>query len=120
MLDDCVIAYIRIDRKTLLTKMSEAMESFPKSNSLRVILVSITCDGAGSASKNSICQPLILIDARLDLTAMSRAYLLEPQWNSMIEEQALCRVHRVGQKRDVTTIRYLIKDSFETTFAYPY
>jgi SWI/SNF-related matrix-associated actin-dependent regulator of chromatin subfamily A3 len=31
----------------------------------------------------------------------------------MIEEQALCRVHRVGQKRIVTTIRYLIRDSFE-------
>lgn len=31
----------------------------------------------------------------------------------MIEEQALCRVHRVGQKRDVTTIRYLMRDSFE-------
>ena len=31
----------------------------------------------------------------------------------MIEEQALCRVHRVGQKRSVTTIRYLMRDSFE-------
>ena len=31
----------------------------------------------------------------------------------MIEEQALYRVHRVGQKRSVTTIRYLMKDSFE-------
>jgi hypothetical protein len=31
----------------------------------------------------------------------------------MIEEQALCRVHRVGQRRDVTTVRYLIRHSFE-------
>jgi SNF2 family DNA or RNA helicase len=31
----------------------------------------------------------------------------------MVEEQALCRVHRVGQKRDVTTIRYLMRGSFE-------
>ena len=55
-----------------------------------------------------------LIDARsLDLTSGSRVYLLEPHWNPMIEEQALCRVHRVGQKRDVTTIRYLMRDSFE-------
>lgn len=31
----------------------------------------------------------------------------------MIEEQALCRVHRVGQRRNVTTIRYLMRNSFE-------
>jgi len=31
----------------------------------------------------------------------------------MIEEQALCRVHRVGQQRDVTTVRFLMRDSFE-------
>lgn len=49
----------------------------------------------------------------LDLTAASRAYLLEPHWNPMIEEQALCRVHRVGQQREVTTVRYLMRGSFE-------
>jgi hypothetical protein len=49
----------------------------------------------------------------LDLTAGSRAYLLEPHWNPMIEEQALCRVHRVGQQREVTTVRYLMRGSFE-------
>jgi hypothetical protein len=35
----------------------------------------------------------------------------------MIEEQALSRVHRVGQKRNVTTIRYLMRDSFEEVCA---
>ena len=60
-----------------------------------------------------------LIDARsLDLTSGSRVYLLEPHWNPMIEEQALCRVHRVGQKRDVTTIRYLMRESFEEVSHY--
>lgn len=49
----------------------------------------------------------------LDLTTGSRAYLLEPHWNPMIEEQALCRVHRISQKRKVTTIRYLMRNSFE-------
>jgi SWI/SNF-related matrix-associated actin-dependent regulator of chromatin subfamily A3 len=41
------------------------------------------------------------------------AYLLEPQWNPMMEEQALCRIHRLGQKKEVKTIRYLILGSFE-------
>lgn len=31
----------------------------------------------------------------------------------MIEEQAMCRIYRMGQKRDVVTIRYRIRDSFE-------
>jgi SWI/SNF-related matrix-associated actin-dependent regulator of chromatin subfamily A3 len=38
---------------------------------------------------------------------------MEPQWNPMMEEQALCRVHRMGQTKEVTTIRYRIKNSFE-------
>lgn len=38
---------------------------------------------------------------------------MEPQWNPMSEEQALDRIHRLGQKREVTTVRYIIKDSFE-------
>lgn len=38
----------------------------------------------------------------------------------MIEEQALCRIHRVGQKRNVTTIRYLMKDSFEEVSSLPF
>ncbi|CAD6444727.1 af1a38af-3046-4fa3-bfae-7c9db5c40625 [Sclerotinia trifoliorum] len=73
-----------------------AIRSFQTTNHVRVILVSITCGGVG-----------------LELTAASRAYLMEPQWNPQMEEQALCRVYRLGQKKDVTTIRYRILDSFE-------
>ena len=50
---------------------------------------------------------------RIDLTVASRVYLMEPQWNPMIEEQALDRLHRLGQTREVTTIRYIMQDSFE-------
>ena len=38
---------------------------------------------------------------------------MEPQWNPMVEEQALDRVHRLGQTKDVTTVRYVIKDTWE-------
>ena len=31
----------------------------------------------------------------------------------MAEEQALDRVHRMGQKRDVVATRYIVKDSIE-------
>ncbi len=38
---------------------------------------------------------------------------MEPQWNPAVEEQALARVHRLGQERDVTTVRLVIDESIE-------
>ncbi|KAI1522278.1 HepA Superfamily II DNA RNA helicase SNF2 family [Pyrenophora tritici-repentis] len=49
----------------------------------------------------------------LDITAASRAYILEPQWNPTVEEQALARVHRMGQTKPVTTIRFVMENTFE-------
>jgi hypothetical protein len=49
----------------------------------------------------------------LDLTAASRVHLMEPQWNPMAEEQALDRVHRIGQRKKVIAIRYIVSSSIE-------
>lgn len=38
---------------------------------------------------------------------------MEPQWNPMSESQALDRIHRLGQKREVTTIRYVVQGTWE-------
>lgn len=43
----------------------------------------------------------------------SHVHLMEPQYNPMLEEQALARVHRIGQMQPVTTIRYVIRNSYE-------
>ncbi|KAF0326651.1 WD domain-containing protein, partial [Colletotrichum asianum] len=53
------------------------------------------------------------VSVLLYLTEASRAYLMEPHWNPNIEEQALARVHRIGQTREVTTVRLYMRDSFE-------
>lgn len=55
----------------------------------------------------------MLILTSLTLTEASRAYLMEPHWNPTIEEQALARIYRIGQRREVTTVRFYIRDSFE-------
>ncbi|KAH7043240.1 P-loop containing nucleoside triphosphate hydrolase protein, partial [Macrophomina phaseolina] len=55
--------------------------------SVQVILITISCGAVG-----------------LDHTAASRAYLLKPQWNPTIEDQALSRIHRMGQVRPVTVV----------------
>lgn len=33
--------------------------------------------------------------------------------NPTLEEQALARIHRIGQTREVTTVRFYVRDSFE-------
>jgi SWI/SNF-related matrix-associated actin-dependent regulator of chromatin subfamily A3 len=38
---------------------------------------------------------------------------MEPQFNPAVEEQALDRVHRIGQTQAVSTIRFVMRDSFE-------
>jgi SNF2 family DNA or RNA helicase len=47
MLNENEISHTRIDGKTSLVKRSGAMRLFQTSDSVRVILVSITCGGAG-------------------------------------------------------------------------
>jgi SNF2 family DNA or RNA helicase len=49
----------------------------------------------------------------LTLTAASYAFLMEPHWNPTLEDQALARIHRLGQKNKVTTVRFVVRDSFE-------
>jgi hypothetical protein len=39
--------------------------------------------------------------------------MLEPQWNPTVEEQAMARIHRIGQTRPVTAIRYVMEGSIE-------
>lgn len=38
---------------------------------------------------------------------------MEPQYNPAVEAQALDRIHRLGQKREVVCVRYIMKNSFE-------
>ncbi|EST06724.2 SNF2-related [Kalmanozyma brasiliensis GHG001] len=49
----------------------------------------------------------------LNLTAANKIWLLDFWWNSSIENQAIDRVHRLGQTREVSVFRYLVKDSIE-------
>ena len=47
------------------------------------------------------------------MTVATRAFILEPQWNPMAEEQALSRIHRMGQIKPVETVRYIMQGSIE-------
>jgi SNF2 family DNA or RNA helicase len=50
----------------------------------------------------------------INLTQANRVFLIEPALNAALEAQAIGRVHRLGQKRQVEIIRLIVKDSIET------
>lgn len=45
--------------------------------------------------------------------AANKMWLLDFWWNSSIENQAIDRIHRLGQTKEVTVFRYLVKNSIE-------
>ena len=49
----------------------------------------------------------------LNLTAARHVYLLDPWWNPAVEEQAVNRVHRIGQPFPVRIKRFLVQESVE-------
>jgi hypothetical protein len=72
--------------------------------------------GTYSVSHDYIYVAVSLIGTlyRVNLTAANHVHLLEPHWNPMAEAQAVDRVHRIGQSREVLTTRYITRDSIET------
>ncbi|EGR47680.1 uncharacterized protein TRIREDRAFT_63568, partial [Trichoderma reesei QM6a] len=90
------IPCLRYDGKVAQKDRHEVVERFRKDPTIRVLLLTISCGAVG-----------------LTLTEASRAYLMEPHWNPTLEDQALARIHRIGQTKEVTTIRFIVKDSFE-------
>lgn len=49
----------------------------------------------------------------LNLTVASNVVMMEPCWNPMVEEQAMARVHRIGQKHEVEVVRLLAPATVE-------
>lgn len=49
----------------------------------------------------------------INMTAASFVHILDPHWNPKLEEQAIARVHRIGQSRNVLVTRYLVENSIE-------
>ncbi|KAH9885563.1 SNF2 family N-terminal domain-containing protein [Xylariomycetidae sp. FL2044] len=95
-LDQASFRSIRFDGKVPQKYRHAVVQRFNTDPSIKVMLLTLSCGAVG-----------------LTLTAASRAYLMEPHWNPTLEEQALARIHRLGQKREVTTIRFFVRDSFE-------
>ena len=95
-LEDHHITFTRLDGKMSRVARGQALDTFREDPNIHVILVSISAGGLG-----------------LNLTTANKVYVMEPQYNPAAEAQAIDRVHRLGQNREVETVRFVMKDSFE-------
>lgn len=95
-LEDNGFKYVRLDGRMTRKKRNESLDSFRDDPEVCVILISIMAGGLG-----------------LNLTTGSKVYVMEPQFNPAAEAQAVDRVHRLGQTREVFTYRFIMNDSFE-------
>lgn len=50
----------------------------------------------------------------LNLACASRVFMMDPWWSPSIEDQAIDRIHRIGQERPVKVVRFIIDNSIET------
>ncbi|KAK4221420.1 SNF2 family N-terminal domain-containing protein [Podospora fimiseda] len=92
------IRYCRVDGSVSTTnKRKKILLEFQQDPQLKVLLMTL---GTGAVGLNN-------------LSVASRIHLLEPQWNPSVERQAIGRVLRLGQEREVKIIRYIMKNSIE-------
>ncbi|EFR04621.1 DNA repair protein rad5 [Nannizzia gypsea CBS 118893] len=49
----------------------------------------------------------------LNLTVANHVFMMDPWWSFAVEAQAIDRVHRMGQLRDVKVVRFVVKNSIE-------
>lgn len=49
----------------------------------------------------------------LNLTAANRIFIVEPQWNPSVENQAIARALRLGQWQSVLVTRYVVNRTIE-------
>ena len=78
------------------TERSTVLRKFSTSPGFTVLLISLLAGGVG-----------------LNLTAANTVFMMDPWWSFAVEAQAIDRVHRMGQERDVRVYRFIVKDSVE-------
>lgn len=88
--------FVRIDGRMSLPNRKKALDALASDPSIKILLASIKAAGQG-----------------LNLTAASRAFIMEPMWNPAAEAQAVDRIYRIGQTRPVLVKRYHMDGSIE-------
>lgn len=112
------ISYCRIDGTQSAMQREQILKEYQQDTSAKILLMT-----TGTGAFGYVFRQLkdVTIDWRqfadkmssLNLTVANRVYIMEPQWNPMVESQAIGRVLRLGQTKDVHVVRYIMKGSVE-------
>ncbi|MED6197116.1 hypothetical protein PIB30_053693 [Stylosanthes scabra] len=95
-LEQSGIQYSRLDGSMSLAARDRSVKDFNTEPEVTVMLMSLLAGNLG-----------------LNMVAASHVILLDPWWNPKAEDQAIDRVHRIGQTRPVTVTRLTIRDTVE-------
>ncbi|KAL9099902.1 MAG: hypothetical protein Q9163_004658 [Psora crenata] len=90
------LKYTRYDGSMRNDAREASLQRLRNDSSCRILLCSLKCGSLG-----------------LNLTAASRVVILEPFWNPFVEEQAIDRVHRLNQTKDVVVHKLTVNETVE-------
>ncbi|KAK9472019.1 SNF2 family N-terminal domain-containing protein [Dipodascopsis tothii] len=90
------LKYARYDGSMKPLHRNKSLEALKTDPDVAVLLCSLKCGALG-----------------LNLVCASRVVLVDPWWNPMVSEQAIDRVHRIGQTRDVDVYEITVENSVE-------
>jgi SNF2 family DNA or RNA helicase len=78
------------------TNREAVVREFQENKEVKVFLISLKAGGTG-----------------LNLTEADYVYLVDPWWNPAVENQAIDRVHRIGQTKNTLAIRLICPNTIE-------
>nr|XP_019046210.1 DNA repair protein RAD5 [Kwoniella bestiolae CBS 10118]OCF25140.1 DNA repair protein RAD5 [Kwoniella bestiolae CBS 10118] len=91
------VKWLRFDGSMSQAQRAATIEEFgKKTKEPLVLLISLKAGGVG-----------------LNLTMANHVFMMDTWWNEAIEQQAIDRVHRLGQNKHVYVTRYIIKETVE-------
>ncbi|MED6180629.1 DNA repair protein rad5a [Stylosanthes scabra] len=90
------ISFVRLDGTLNQQQREKVIKQFSEDDETLVLLMSLKAGGVG-----------------INLTAASNAFVMDPWWNPAVEEQAVMRIHRIGQTKKVAIKRFIVKGTVE-------
>ena len=91
------IPYFHFDGDTAVEDRQKMVAAFQEDDSTeRVFLMSLKTGNAG-----------------INLTAADYVFLVDPWWNTAIQQQAIDRTHRIGQTKNVFAYKMICKNTIE-------